>query len=44
MSETMKVECENCGRKAVVRDDDDPRAKMRYCRRCGAELPTWVEP
>ncbi|MFC7081057.1 hypothetical protein [Halorussus caseinilyticus] len=35
-----KIECENCGRKATV--DSDERASsapMRYCRRCGEELP-----
>jgi len=36
----MKIECENCGRKAVVRPDDDTRTPMKYCRRCGADLPT----
>jgi len=35
---TMKIQCENCGRKATVRLDES-REPMRYCRRCGEELP-----
>jgi DNA replicative helicase MCM subunit Mcm2 (Cdc46/Mcm family) len=35
-----KIECENCGRKVTVEADDrESRAPMRYCRRCGEELP-----
>ncbi|WP_281275334.1 hypothetical protein [Halorussus ruber] len=35
-----KIECENCGRKATFgRDGQESRVPMRYCRRCGDELP-----
>ena len=36
----MKIECENCGRKVTVnREREVQRAPMKYCRRCGEELP-----
>ena len=39
-----KIECENCGRKATVgKEDRESRAPMRYCRRCGDELPSHEE-
>lgn len=35
-----KIACENCGRKVTVdREGQESRAPMKYCRRCGEELP-----
>jgi len=34
-----KIACESCGRKVTI-DRDPPRAPMRYCPRCGSDLPT----
>jgi DNA-directed RNA polymerase subunit RPC12/RpoP len=35
-----KIACQNCGRKVTVgKKEQRNRAPMRYCRRCGEELP-----
>ncbi|MBV0901545.1 hypothetical protein [Haloarcula salina] len=35
-----KIACEHCGRRITFdRDGQESRAPMRYCPRCGEELP-----